>query len=49
MPLLVTNTEIVNADGRSTADILCEADTITRFDAEPTVKPGPREVACSVR
>jgi dihydropyrimidinase len=32
MPLLVTNAEIVNADSRYTADILCEGDTITRID-----------------
>ncbi|MEX0669068.1 MAG: amidohydrolase family protein [Pirellulales bacterium] len=32
MPLLITNADIVNADSRYTADILCEGDTITRID-----------------
>ena len=32
MPLLVTNAEIINADSRFTADILCTGETITRID-----------------
>jgi imidazolonepropionase-like amidohydrolase len=43
MPLLVTNAEIVNADSRYTADILCEGDTITRID-RGIVAPAGAEV-----
>jgi dihydropyrimidinase len=32
MPLLIKNADIVNADSRYTADILCAGDTITRID-----------------
>lgn len=32
MTLLITNADIINADGRFTADILCEGETITRID-----------------
>jgi dihydropyrimidinase len=40
MTLLVTNADIVNADGRYTADILCEGDTIARIDRGITPPPG---------
>jgi dihydropyrimidinase len=43
MALLVTNAEIVNADSRYTADILCEGDTITRID-RGIVAPAGAEV-----
>ena len=43
MPLLVANAEIVNADSRYTADILCEGDTITRID-RGIVAPAGAEV-----
>jgi dihydropyrimidinase len=43
MALLVTNAEIVNADSRYTADILCEGDTITRID-RGIVAPAGTEV-----
>ncbi len=32
MTLLIKNADIINADSRYTADILCEGDTITRID-----------------
>ncbi len=43
MTLLITNANIVNADSRYTADILCEGDTITRID-RGIVPPAGAEV-----
>ena len=40
MALLITNADIVNADTRYTADILCEGDTITRIDRGITPPAG---------
>jgi dihydropyrimidinase len=40
MALLITNADIVNADGRFTADILCEGETITRVDRGIAPPPG---------
>jgi dihydropyrimidinase len=40
MALLVTNADIVNADTRYTADILCEGDTIVRIDRGIAPPPG---------
>jgi dihydropyrimidinase len=40
MTLLITNADIVNADGRFTADILCEGETITRIDRGIAPPPG---------
>lgn len=40
MALLVTNADIVNADTRFTADILCEGDTIARIDRGIAPPPG---------
>ncbi len=40
MALLITNADIVNADTRYTADILCEGDTIARIDRGITPPPG---------
>ena len=43
MPLLIKNAEIVNADSRYPADILCAGDTITRID-RGIVAPAGTEV-----
>ncbi len=43
MTLLIKNADIVNADSRYTADILCEGDTITRIDCGIT-PPADAEV-----
>jgi dihydropyrimidinase len=40
MSLLVTNADIVNADSRYTADILCEGGTIVRIDRGIAPPPG---------
>jgi dihydropyrimidinase len=40
MALLITNADIVNADTRYTADILCEGDTIARIDRGIAPPPG---------
>ena len=40
MPLLIKNADIVNADTRYTADILCEGETITRIDQNITPPAG---------
>ena len=40
MPLLIKHADIVNADTRYTADILCEGETITRIDKEISAPPG---------
>ena len=40
MPLLIRDADIVNADGRFTADIWCEGETITRIDRNITAPPG---------
>ncbi len=40
MSLLIKNADIVNADTRYTADILCEGETITRIDKEITPPSG---------
>ncbi|MEX0669470.1 MAG: dihydropyrimidinase [Pirellulales bacterium] len=40
MALLITNADIVNADTRYTADILCEGDTIARIDRGITPPAG---------
>ncbi|MGB8853292.1 MAG: dihydropyrimidinase [Pirellulales bacterium] len=40
MTLLITNAEIVNAEGRLRGDILCEGETITRIDRGITPPPG---------
>jgi dihydropyrimidinase len=43
MTLLITNADIVNADSRYTADILCDGDTIARID-RGIVPPAGAEV-----
>jgi dihydropyrimidinase len=40
MALLIKNADIVNADTRYTADILCEGETITRIDRGIAAPPG---------
>ena len=40
MTLLITNADIVNADSRFTADILCEGETISRIDRGILPPPG---------
>jgi dihydropyrimidinase len=40
MTLLITNADIVNADSRTTADILCVGDAITRIDRGIDPPPG---------
>ena len=40
MALLITNADIVNADSRYTADILCEGGAIARIDRGITAPPG---------
>ncbi|MFM7244588.1 MAG: dihydropyrimidinase [Planctomycetaceae bacterium] len=40
MTLLIKNADIVNADSRYTADILCEGDTIARIDRGIAPPPG---------
>jgi dihydropyrimidinase len=40
MTLLITNAEIINADGRLRGDILCEGETITRIDRRIAPPPG---------
>ena len=40
MSLLIKNADIVNADTRYTADILCEGETITRIDKDITAPAG---------
>ena len=40
MSLLIKHADIVNADSRYTADILCEGETITRIDKDITPPPG---------
>jgi len=40
MTLLIKNADIVNADSRYTADILCEGDTIARIDRGIAAPPG---------
>ena len=40
MTLLIANADIVNADGRRRADILCEGETITRIDRGITPPSG---------
>ena len=47
MPLLVTNADIVNADGRFTADILCEGETISRIDRGIVPPPGTEVIDAS--
>jgi len=49
MPLLVTNAEIVNADSRYPADILCEGDVITRIDRGITPPPGAEVIDAAGR
>ena len=39
MPLLIKNADIVNADSRYSADILCVDDGITRI--APGIEPSP--------
>ena len=45
MTLLITNADIVNADGRFTADILCEGETISRIDRGIAPPPGAEVIA----
>ena len=40
MALVIKNADIVNADTRFTADILCDGETIARIDREITPPPG---------
>ena len=40
MALVIKNADIVNADTRFTADILCDGETIVRIDREITPPPG---------
>src|SRR4051812_28424405 len=40
MPLLIQNGEIITADSRYTADILCDGETITRIDRNLQAPPG---------
>ena len=40
MSLLVKSADIINADTRYTADILCEGETITRIDRNITPPAG---------
>ncbi|MEI7781931.1 MAG: dihydropyrimidinase, partial [Planctomycetota bacterium] len=40
MALLIKNADIVNADSRYTADILCAGETITRIDRGIAPPPG---------
>lgn len=40
MPLLIKNADIINADARRSADILCEGGTITRIDDEIAATAG---------
>ena len=40
MTLLIKNADIVNADSRYTADILCEGESITRIDRGIAPPPG---------
>jgi dihydropyrimidinase len=40
MPLLIKNADIVNADSRYAADILCEGESITRIDRDISPPPG---------
>jgi len=49
MPLLVTNADIVNADSRYTADILCEDGTITRIDRGITAPAGAEVIDAAGR
>ena len=49
MTLLITNAEIVNADGRTTADILCEGETITRIDRGITPPRGAEVIDAAGR
>lgn len=49
MTLLITNADIVNADGRTTADILCEGETITRIDRGITPPRGAEVIDASGR
>jgi len=44
MPLLIRNGEIVTADSRTRADILCEGETITRIGAGLEAPPGAQVV-----
>jgi dihydropyrimidinase len=47
MPLLIRNGEIVTADSRSRADILCEGETITRIGPALEAPPGTEVVDAS--
>ena len=45
MSLLIKNGEIITADSRYTADILCVGETITRIDRDIAAPPGADTVA----
>jgi len=47
MTLLVKNADIVNADSRYTADILCEGESITRIDRGIAPPPGAEVIDAS--
>ncbi len=49
MALLIKNADIVNADTRSTADILCEGDTIARIERGITPPPGAEVIDATGR
>jgi dihydropyrimidinase len=49
MPLLIINAEIVNADSRYKADILCEGETITRIDRGIVAPPGAEVIDAAGR
>jgi len=49
MTLLITNADIVNADSRYTADILCEGDSIVRIDCGITPPAGAEVIDAAGR
>jgi dihydropyrimidinase len=49
MTLLITNADIVNADSRYTADILCEGDSIARIDRRITPPAGAEVIDAAGR
>jgi dihydropyrimidinase len=49
MALLITNADIVNADSRYTADILCEGETIVRIDRGIAPPPGAEVIDAAGR
>src|SRR4051794_34548115 len=47
MSLLIKNGEIITADSRYTADLLCEGETITRIDRNLSAPPGAEVIDAS--